>query len=330
MKVFPIDIKSYTEFFQKEAYGANIYTYPSWFFGMSSNPVVLGCLDDNDQLMAVWPFNKVKRSLGAECLSQPIFCQSLGPVFAQHLLKNRSENAVESLQRKIILYFFKHIRRNGYSCLSQGLPVDFKMAHYFHHFGAELNYRITYRIDSNLSSEALWGKIHSDHRRKIKNSQDRNILTEDCPAEKLWLIKKEGLNRAQLSMLPNRNKFTTAVNDMKKIGQGWTIGLMGKDDKWKSMAFFGEDAETVYYLVGCTVKKSSGESPSLPVLWAGIKKALDKGKNFDFEGTMVPQLDRNFRRFDPKPVPYARLEWDKSCTGQLKSAWKKWRSAKRK
>jgi hypothetical protein len=327
MKVFQLDIKSYTDFILSQSIGTNIYAHPAWFIGMSRHPFVFGCFDEQQQLVAVWPFNKVKRSLGTECLSQPIFCQSLGPIFSSHLSETRSSPATKSLFRKIIKVFCTHIFDNGYTCLSQGLPINFSLAHYFYHLGLELNYRITYRIPSDRKLETQWEEMHSDHRRKIKKSLKRYKIIENGPVAKLWSMKKNSLSKSQRSMFPSLEKFSVAVETLIEKEKGSLIGLQDDEDQWRALAFFGEDANSVYYLVGFTEKRTSNESHSLAVLWWGIERALNSGKNFDFEGTMLPQLDRTFRRFNPVAIPYARLEWDRTWTGQLKTAWKKWRSA---
>lgn len=329
MKVFQIDIKSYTDFFQSQLEAPNIYVHPSWFYGMSKQPLVLGYFDDQQQLLAVWPFNKVKRSFGVKCLSQPIFCQSLGPLFAKNIAENRSYLSSHSLYRKIIKSFLNYIRKNGYQCISQGLPASFAMTQYFNHDGICLNYRITYQIPSETNEKEAWEKMHTDHRRKIRSTLDRYELIQDCEPGELWHLKKESLQPKQLSMFPARANFVEAVSSMMEQENACLLGIRDRDNNWKSMAFFGEDESALYYLVGYTVKNSAGDSTSLALLWEGIKKALNAGKNFDFEGTMVASLDRNFRRFGPNAIPYARLEWDRSLTGQLKAAFRNWNAAKK-
>ncbi|HKK89043.1 MAG TPA: hypothetical protein VJ917_09340 [Saprospiraceae bacterium] len=203
------------------------------------------------------------------------------------------------------------------------------MSQYFNHHGICLNYRITYQIPSDRNEKEAWEKMHTDHRRKIRSTLDRFELTADCKPGELWDLKKESLQPRQLSTLPAKSQFVEAVTSMMEQQNACILGVRDVDNNWKSMAFFGEDVSALYYLVGYTEKNTGGDSTSLTVLWEGIKRALKAGKNFDFEGTMVANLDRNFRRFGPKAIPYARLEWDRSLTGHLKAAFKKWNAAKK-
>ena len=328
MKVSQIDIKIYTDFYNSQENDLNIYSHPLWFFGMSNKPYVLGCYNDEGELMAIWPFNVVKRFPGIKCLSQPMFCQSLGPIFQSPGAEGLSMNSVISRQRKIISSFLEFIHSSGFRCISQGLPIGFSMAQYFHHYGLELNYRISYRISPDRTSDELWSQLHADHRRKIRKASEKYTLCKRLDPEDLWELKEKTLSTHQKDLYPSRDSFCSAVDELRALGKGQLVGLKDENGNWKSGVFLAEDDLTVYFLVGFTEKNSDSESPSLPLLWHGIDLALKAKKSFDFEGTMVARLDRNFRRFVPEAVPYARIEWDSSLLGQLKSAWQRWRKSK--
>ena len=311
MKVSQIDNKIYTDFFNKHASEQMMYAHPLWFYGMSRDPIVLGAYNDQNELLVVWPFNIVKRFMGLECLSQPPFCQSLGPIFSVRIFKNRSNSSANGLVRQLIKKLVQYIDSQKFSCLLQGLPVTFKSPQVFHHYGFRLNYRITYRIASNTTPQKHWELLHSDHRRKIKKVKKQFSVSNNISPEVLWNLKKNVLSKSQLKNYPSCQSFCRAINELCSGGLGHLWGVPKKKEGYHSLGFFGEDKSTVYYLVGYTEKSSGSLSFSLPLLWKGISYALENNKNFDFEGTMVSHLDRNFRRFAPKAVPYARLEWSR-------------------
>ena len=50
---------------------------------------------------------------------------------------------------------------------------------------------------------------------------------------------------------------------------------------------------------------SSQAYPAL--IYHGIEFAHDKGLAYDFEGSMLPQVQRSFRQFGGTPMPYYRI-----------------------
>ena len=64
---------------------------------------------------------------------------------------------------------------------------------------------------------------------------------------------------------------------------------------------------SAYYLLG-------GGDPELPtsgahsfLLWEAIRFAASVTKRFDFEGSMVKGIERSFRSFGARQVPYSKV-----------------------
>lgn len=68
------------------------------------------------------------------------------------------------------------------------------------------------------------------------------------------------------------------------------------------------DSRTAYYLLGGYDDKNKHHGAGAFAVWEAIKHAQNLGlKQFDFEGSMVPQIERYFRGFGGRLTPYYRI-----------------------
>ena len=69
------------------------------------------------------------------------------------------------------------------------------------------------------------------------------------------------------------------------------------------------DEDTAYYLAGGTDAAYYGSGAMSGLMWHGIQWALRMNKKtFDFEGSMLPSIDRFFKNFSPQEVHYLQLK----------------------
>ncbi|MDD5063957.1 MAG: GNAT family N-acetyltransferase [Phycisphaerae bacterium] len=75
-----------------------------------------------------------------------------------------------------------------------------------------------------------------------------------------------------------------------------------------AVSFCIRDSRTAYYLLGGYDDKNKHHGAGALAVWEAIKHAQSLGlKQFDFEGSMVPQIERYFRGFGGKLTPYYRV-----------------------
>ena len=69
------------------------------------------------------------------------------------------------------------------------------------------------------------------------------------------------------------------------------------------------DNDTAYYLAGGTDPNFYGSGAMSSLMWHAIQTAIGmKKKVFDFEGSMLPSVDRFFKNFSPQEVHYLHLK----------------------
>lgn len=83
------------------------------------------------------------------------------------------------------------------------------------------------------------------------------------------------------------------------------------------------DQHTVYYLLGGGDPELRTSGATSLLMWEGIRWASEQGKQFDFEGSMVEPIERFFRSFGARQIPYFGIEKCHSALVKVyRAAWR--------
>lgn len=81
-----------------------------------------------------------------------------------------------------------------------------------------------------------------------------------------------------------------------------------QDKKPSAAGFFVYDKKTVYYILGGYDEENSHAGAVSSIIWEAIQLSKKLGiKYFDFEGSMIPHIERFFRGFGGILTPYYRV-----------------------
>ena len=72
-------------------------------------------------------------------------------------------------------------------------------------------------------------------------------------------------------------------------------------------AYFVYDENTCYYLIGGGDPELRNSGAASLLLWEGIRFASTVSRSFDFEGSMIEDIERFFRAFGGTPQVYYRV-----------------------
>ena len=112
----------------------------------------------------------------------------------------------------------------------------------------------------------------------------------------------------------SRQKMTVSENHLDKI----FLEFAAKENSFAFVTFAKEkpiaatfciyDKDTAYYLLGGYDYETKHHGAGASAMWEAIKYTKKLGlKYFDFEGSMVPQIERYFRGFGGQLTPYYRI-----------------------
>lgn len=161
----------------------------------------------------------------------------------------------------------------------------------------------TYRIDLQAGMEKVREGFEAELRNSIKKcrSAGAEVIVTDDPERIMGAVRStfarngKGLDERVAGAM---------LDAFIRPGRGFAHVTVenGRDT---AAAFCAHDATTVYYLLGGVDKDhATGGSGAMAVdacLEAGVAAGLHV---FDFEGSMLPEVERYFRTFGGTPTPY--------------------------
>ena len=159
--------------------------------------------------------------------------------------------------------------------------------------------RYTHHLDLSLSEEELEHGLEGKLRTAIRKSeaQIRTLETKDIAKAILYISNDKGLSGKQQMQISDMLDKCSKHDSVRVLGAYKNGDLVG-------VGLFVDIADKRTYLLGGYNKESSSNAGAA-LLWHAIKEAKNNGLlTFDFEGSMIPSVERFFRRFGGILTPY--------------------------
>lgn len=242
-------------------------------------------------------------------IQKPKLTQTLGILFApfeseklEKILdaqKKLTNIALEFLEDKIKTY------RMYFHCnYDYWLPFRWK--------GFKQTTRYTYRINYRdfKSYDEIAANYYSNKKRNIKKGISLNIRIEESDDFKAFFeINKETFNRQGLEM-PYTYEFFKRLDVAVNNNNRRIIFNAIYEDRVIARAYFVFDDNCVYYLASGVLVNYRDIRAQDFLIDHAIKYFFDKVNVFDFEGSMIENIERNFRSFGSYPTQYFEIRND--------------------
>lgn len=180
--------------------------------------------------------------------------------------------------------------------------------------GYRAEVRYTYRLEDLSSEETLWSGLAGNIRREIRKAGRQLVVRDDLGIDGFHDIWAKTFSRQQVRApdpgLVERVEAACA-------GRGARTVLFACDaaDRVHAVAYLVWDRSTAYYLMGGGDPDLRTSGASSLLLWEGIRRARAEADVFDFEGSMLPPVERFFRAFGGRPAPYLRVSRARRVAG---------------
>lgn len=161
----------------------------------------------------------------------------------------------------------------------------------------------TYRIDLSADMATIRAGYEAEQRNTMKKSRTSGaeVVATNDPERVLRAVrstfarKGKGLDEATTAAL---------LNAFLKPGTGFAF-VTTENGTDSAAAFCAYSGGTCYYLLGGVDKAHASSGAGAMAVDACIEQAHAQGLGiFDFEGSMLPEVERYFRTFGGTPTPY--------------------------
>ena len=279
-----------------------IFNTTDWLKIFEDTTQLYGIYDKGDNLIGGFYLYKEKRSIFT-IYRDPPFTPAIGP-----FLEVKAENpvAIMDLWKKTVASIAGFIEELPYSVISVSLNKNIIDAQPFIWSKFKVIPRYTYILEL--------GKSMEDIRKEMSNARrnDMNKAIKDGLAVRLV----NDLNLVKSLVLKTYSRQEMAANEyyLDKVlfefaNKDNSFGFVTvRDGNPIAASFCVYDKDTAYYLLGGYDHKSKHHGAGALAIWEAIKYAKDLGlKHFDFEGSMVPEIERYFRGFGGQLTPLYRV-----------------------
>jgi hypothetical protein len=299
--MLPITHKTkYREFCKREP-SIPIFSKDWWLDAVCGDDNWDVCLiERGDIIVSILPYQKIQ-NFNQLYLVMPKLTQTLGPWIRPSKAKYANMLAEQKdLMTELInqLPSFDYFFQNFHYSITNWLPF------YWHGFSQTTRY--TYVLEDLSDIAKVWDGLLPNIRTDIKKAKSRFgvEVRDDFCIEEFFDVNKLTFARQNMKM-PYDLQFVKHLDDVCVKHNSRKI-FYGKDKGGKIHAavYLIWDQSSAYYLMsgGDPVLRSSGATSLL--MWEAIQFSSTVTKKFDFEGSMIEPVERFFRAFGAKQVPY--------------------------
>ena len=167
--------------------------------------------------------------------------------------------------------------------------------------------RYTYVLDDLNNEAALWAGLRSNIRTNIRKARKQVAVRDDGDIFSFLdlhalVFQRQGLQLPYPRELVQRIDGACASRHCRKI-------FFAEDAKGRrhGAVYLVWNTETAYYLMGGSDTELRHSGANSLLMWEAIKFAATVTKTFDFEGSMIEPIERFFRAFGARQVPYFQI-----------------------
>ncbi len=262
-------------------------------------------IERNNEIVASLPFVMKKKGI-FKYITQHFFTQTMGP-FIRPDFRNLGQEM--KLMKELIskLPEFDGFEQNFHYSVSNWLPFKWD--------GFEQTTLYTYVIDDIQDLDKVWAGFSSGYRNKIRKAEEKIDVVTNRTLQDFYDTAKMTFERQGMDMIYDFELLEQFDNRLYRES--------------KSKVFFAQDKQgnihSVLYLTlgdGTAYLHLAGENPDLRnsgagilLIWKAIQYASqeEKLKSFDFQGSVLPQVEKVRRDCGAAQKPYSKV-WKYNST----------------
>lgn len=236
-------------------------------------------------------------------VSMPDYTQTMGPWFAPGSLDTKYTTALAHRQA-CCKQFAEALK--GYSSFLQNFNYRITDWLPFYWEGYKQTTRYTYLLEDISNKDKLWEGMSVHTRRNISKAADKRriFVKKGIPLQDFLSIVTKTFQRQGRKNYQSPPALERLVNICRSRGQGDLWGGYDPEGHLHAAAFVVWQESSAYYIAGGGDPAFRDSGAHSLVMWEAIQYVSDKSKVFDFEGSMLPGVERFFREFGAVQTPF--------------------------
>ncbi|SHK16068.1 Acetyltransferase (GNAT) domain-containing protein [Clostridium cavendishii DSM 21758] len=286
--------------FVDDSIQGNIFCKSKWL-SILSNEIRILVVFENNRIIAGIPLPCTKKGI----FGMPKLTPKLGVLFSNEFQKlntvKRNAKEMESLNLLI---------KN----LPSGMSWDYNFSENFTNYlpfiwnNYNVNLKYSYVINNLSDLDKVYSNFSYDTKYLIRKAMKNNIYVEESNDVKAFYeVNKKTFERQGMQIPYTYNLIEELYNKYKDVNAKVFIAK-NKENEPIAGLFLLFDDECSYYLMGGADPKWRKYGSQTLLIWEAIKFSATVSKKFDFEGSMIPNIERAFREFGSEQKIYYNVE----------------------
>ncbi|MDL2208190.1 GNAT family N-acetyltransferase [Parabacteroides sp. OttesenSCG-928-O15] len=256
-------------------------------------------------------------------ISMPPFTQTMGPWLAP-VSEDTKYTSRLSQRQELCKQIIAEIGNHPHFLQNFSYEITDWLPFYWQGFSQTTRY--TYILPDLNDKERLWENMSLQTRRHITKARDKQAIrvVKGVDAEELLAVYTKTFQRQGKRSAPHQEILRRLIDTCRERNQGdiWA----GYDEKGNLHAavFIAWQESSAYYIAGGGDPAYRDSGAHSLVMWEAIQAMSEKSEKFDFEGSMLPGVERFFREFGAEQTPYFTIS--KGKLSLLHRAWLKLKS----
>jgi len=286
--------------------------HKSYLLKIFDNAYIYGVFLKNGELIGGFPIVFISK-FGIRMLKNPPLIPYLGLILKDKIKDHEKYISRLSREKEVAMSIAKIIKRNHHYIDIIFPPFgEFDLQPFiWENFSTNIQY--TYILDLTKDLEEIWNEMSKKQRNAIRKAEKDGIVVElsNNIDEILQLATKTF--QKQGKKLKFKSLALKYHENLLKRDQCKAFISKDKDGIAIAGVYIVYDKRRAYYLIGGHDPDRSHYGATALALWEAIKFAKNTLEliEFDFEGSMIPQIERFFRGFGGKLKPIFRIKFAK-------------------
>lgn len=279
----------------------SIFQKKWWLDAVAPQLLRVAEVKKNDSVSAYLPY-VISKKAGLTVIGMPKLTQTLGPWLAPSSAKYANQL---SQQKKIMTALIAELPPFDYFCQNFHYTITNWLPFHWHGFTQTTRY--TYILDQLSDTDKVWSGFKENIRTDVRKASKRLVVKRDLPIEKFidlntLTFKRQGRALPYSRGLVKRLDRACAEYKSRKI-------FFAEDSQGRIHAavYIVWDEKSAYYLMGGADPELRNSGATSLLLWEAIQFAATVTQRFDFEGSMIESVERFFRAFGARQVPYFQI-----------------------
>lgn len=238
-------------------------------------------------------------------ISMPHYTQTMGVWFAAEAADMKYSSLLEQRQA-ICKSFIEELK--PYNAFLQNFSHEFTDWLPFYWEGYSQTTRYTYILHGIKSADKLLPAMSQQTRRNLKNAEEYGVVVRyGVSVDDFLKIQAKTFERQRQRNTQSSAVLRRIIEVARDRRQGDIFGGYDKEGRLHAVAFVVWQDSSAYYIAGGgdPVLRFSGAHTL--VLWEAVKFVSQYTDTFDFEGSMIPGVERFFRGFGAVQTPYFNI-----------------------